>query len=268
LTLIHLTAELIVKRLLIHLPLAVTVSAGALLLAHGPIPQLAHYQEFADQSALPGVPHAADVLSNIGFAAVAAWGMLRLWPMCSAGRYGYRLFLAGLLLTAFGSGFYHLAPDDARLVWDRLPIALACAGLLAGVRAECLSKPDARTDAWLLGMFAVLSVAWWYFTGQQGAGDLRPYLLLQCLPLILIPLWQWIYRAPRRDRIAFGCALVLYVAAKFAELADHQLLAALGVVSGHTIKHLLASAAAAVIVARLIARRPAPQTFPSPRLAA
>ena len=254
--LIHYTAEVIVKRWLVHLPLVVTASAGALLLAHGPIAQLAHYHEFADQSALRDVPHAADVLSNIGFAAVAAWGMLRWRPMHSAaGRHGYWLFLAGLLLTAFGSGFYHLAPDNARLVWDRLPIALACAGLLAGVRAECLSKPDSRTDTCLLGVAAVLSVAWWYVTEQRGAGDLRPYLLLQCVPLVLIPLWQWIYGAPRGDRIAFGGALALYIAAKGAEVADHQLLAALGVVSGHTIKHLLATAAAALIVGRLIARQ-------------
>jgi cbb3-type cytochrome oxidase subunit 3 len=243
------------NRLLVHLPLVVTVVAGALLLAHGPIAQLAHYHEFADQSSLPGVAHAADVLSNLGFAVVAAWGMLRLRAMHNAGRRGYWLFLAGLLLTAFGSGFYHLAPDNARLAWDRLPIALACAGLLAGVRAECLSKPDATADSWLLGMFAVFSVGWWYFTEQRGTGDLRPYLLLQCLPLVLIPLWQWIYRAPRRDRIAFGCALALYVAAKCAELADHQVLAALGVASGHTVKHLLATAAAAVIVARLVDRQ-------------
>jgi hypothetical protein len=145
---------------------------------------------------------------------------------------------------------------------------LACAGLLAGVRAECLSKPDARLDTWLLGMFAMLSVAWWYATLQQGAGDLRPYLLLQCLPLVLIPLWQAIHGAPRRDRVAFGCALALYVAAKFAELADHPLLAALGVVSGHTLKHLLATAAAAVIVARLVERQPAPQALPLLRVTA
>jgi hypothetical protein len=257
-----------VKRLLTYLPLAVTVAAGALVLAHGPIPQFAHYHEFADQSSLAGVPHAADVLSNLGFGLVAAWGMLRLWTMRNAGSYGYRLFLAGLLLTAFGSGFYHLAPDNARLAWDRLPIALACAGLLAGVRAECLSKPDAKIDTWLLGMFAVLSVAWWYFTEQRGAGDLRPYLLLQCLPLVLIPLWQSIYGAPRRDRVAFGCALALYVVAKFAELADFQMLVALGVVSGHTLKHLLATAAAAVIVARLVERQPAPQALPLLRVTA
>lgn len=248
------------KRLLIHLPLLVTVVLCALLLAHGPIPQLQNYHQFADQSALLGVPNGADVLSNFGFALVAAWGLLCLWPMhgvasLDAGRHGYRLFLVALLLTSIGSAFYHLAPDDARLVGDRLPIALACAGLLAAVRAECLAKPASRAATLWLGMFAVASVAWWVVTGQTGAGDLRPYLLLQGLPLILIPLWQWLYRAARRDKLAFAGALALYVAAKFAELGDHALLASLGVISGHTLKHLLATAAAAVLVARLVERQ-------------
>lgn len=256
------------KRSLIRLPLFVTVALSALLFAHGPIAQLPNYHQFADHSVLLGVPNGADVLSNLGFALVAAWGLLRLWPMqglaaLDAGRHGYRLFLVALLLTACGSAFYHLAPDDARLVWDRLPIALACAGLLAAVRAECRAKPPSRTATLWLGVFAVFSVAWWAVTEQRGAGDLRPYLLLQGLPLVLIPLWQWIYHAPRRDRLAFGCALALYAAAKFAEMGDHALLAALGVVSGHTLKHLLATAAAAVLVARLSERQRAPIQRPS-----
>lgn len=247
------------NRSLAALPLLITLLACGLLLAHGPIAQLPHYHDFADQSSFMGLPHAADVLSNIGFAIVGLWGWLRLRPMADhpaigSGRVGYQLFLAGLMLTAMGSTFYHLAPDNARLVWDRLPIALACAGLLAAVRAE--TRPDANAGpatAWL-ALFAVVSVAWWYVTDREGQGDLRPYLLLQSLPLVLIPLWQAMYRLPRSDRISFGIALVLYVAAKVAELNDHQLLAALGWVSGHTLKHLLATAAAAVLVGRLVAR--------------
>ena len=248
---VHYIWERILKTWLVHLPLAVTVALAAALVAHGPIAQFAHYHEFADRSVLMGVPHAADVLSNLAFAAVAVWGLLRVRPM----RIGYLLFLGALLLTAFGSALYHLAPDDAALVWDRLPIALACAGLLAAVRAECVTALHEKRDVVLLGMFASFSVGWWQFTGMFGAGDLRPYLLLQILPLVLIPLWQWIYRAPRRDRIAFASALALYAVAKVAEVYDHQVLAALGVVSGHTIKHLLAAGAAAVIVGRLIERR-------------
>ena len=72
--------------------------------------------------------------------------------------------------------------------------------------------------------------------------------LLQGLALILIPLWQAIYRAPRTDRIAFGTAMALYILAKVAEVLDHEIATALGFITGHTLKHLLATAATAAVV--------------------
>lgn len=242
-----------------HLPAAIVGLAVVAIAVHGPIGQLAHYHEFADQSSWLGIPHAADVLSNLGFAVVAIWGAFSLWPMrqgenFKSSIYGYALFIAGLFLTAFGSSFYHLAPDNARLVWDRLPIALACAGLLAAVRAETHASGHPVRDVLLLGAFAVSSVAWWRFTDLRGADDLGPYLLLQFLPLVLIPLWQWMYAAPRADKMTFMAAIALYVAAKAAELNDREILAALGWMSGHTLKHLFSTAAAGVIVGRLVRR--------------
>jgi hypothetical protein len=226
------------------------------MLLYGPIEQPRHYHEFADTRAWLGLPNAADVLSNAGFALAGAWGLCVLWPArrhpaLAAGWPGYCLFLIALILTAIGSSFYHLAPDNARLVWDRLPIALACAGLLAAVRAE--TEPQASALRWtvLLTAGAIASVWWWAFTEKLGQGDLRPYLLLQGLPLVLIPLWQAHHRAPRDDRIAFGAAIVLYALAKGAEISDHALFLALGSISGHTIKHLAATAAAAVLVVQL-----------------
>ena len=168
------------------------------------------------------------------------------------------MFLLGLSLTAFGSGFYHLAPDNARLIWDRLPIALACAGLLVGVRGDM--RPGSKTDveAIVLGFSAVASVAWWAYTDRSGEGDLRPYLLLQGLPLVLIPLWQAIHRAPRADRIAFAAAMVLYVLAKVAEVLDHEIANTFGFVSGHTLKHLIATMATAAVVWGVTRRFSAP----------
>jgi hypothetical protein len=163
------------------------------------------------------------------------------------------LFLVGLFLTALGSSWYHLAPDNARLVWDRVPIALACGGLLAGVWGD-VQRRESRHLAAMLALAAVASVGWWCFTDLSGSGDLRPYLLLQALPILLIPLWQWIYRLPGADRLAFGAALALYVVAKFAELNDHEIAALLGGLTGHTLKHLLAAGAAALIVGRLASR--------------
>lgn len=245
-----------------QLPLLVTVLLVAAALFHGPIHQPAGYHDFADQSAVWGVPHFCDVTSNIGFALAALWGWAglapaRAHPGLRLGWAGYRLFLIGLFLTALGSSWYHLAPDNARLVWDRLPIALACAGLLAGVLGDVRGADCRRLAAWL-ALAAIASVAWWYYTDLSGAGDLRPYLLLQVLPIVLIPLWQWIYRAPGADRLAFGAALALYVIAKLAEVNDHEIASALGVVSGHTLKHLLATGAAALIVGRLVFRVRAP----------
>jgi hypothetical protein len=243
-----------------YLPTIVTLAAVVLLLLHGPLVQPPHYNDFADQSVLFGIPHAGDVLSNLGFAIVAIWGWIRLRPQrdhraLRQGWPGYALFLLALLLTAAGSAYYHLAPDNQRLVWDRLPIALTCAGLLAAVRAETRGDTNAARDAAILGILAVLSVGWWQYTdGPQQPGDLRPYLLLQLLLLLVVPLWQACYAAPRRDRAWFFAAVLLYVFAKLAELADHELLARSGWISGHTLKHLLAAAAAAVLIGRLSQR--------------
>lgn len=207
--------------------------AGLLILAmaaYGPIPQPVNYHDFADQRTLFGIARAGDVLSNIGFLLVAVYGAFRM-----RGRFdpAAAVFFSALALTAAGSTWYHMAPDNARLVWDRLPIALACAALLAG------ALPKVRLALPLLAAFAALSVWWWSATG-----DLRPYLLIQLAPLVLIPLLQWQSAAPMAQRRAFGVAIVLYVLAKLCEVGDQALFEALGFISGHTFKHMLATLAA------------------------
>ncbi len=99
---------------------------------------------------------------------------------------------------------------------------------------------------------AIASVGWWRWTDLQGAGDLMPYLLVQILPLMLIPILQWRGDASRQQRPAFGLALALYVLAKLCEVADYAIFATLLVVSGHTLKHLLAVLAAAIIARHYI----------------
>jgi len=143
------------------LPPLITLGAVAGLVAYGPIPQLANYHDFADRRVLLDVPHWGDVMSNAGFAFVGVWGLsvlqtLRRSGDQRAGMLGYGVFFGSLLLTAIGSSFYHWAPDNDRLVWDRLPIALACAGLLAAVRAESMQKT--HEVAWTV-VLAVAAVA-------------------------------------------------------------------------------------------------------------
>jgi hypothetical protein len=226
-----------------HAPWLAATALAAGFLAAGPIPQAAHYHAFADVRALGGLPNAADVLSNLGFLLVGLVGLM----LPARREPAYAMLCAALVATALGSSWYHLAPDDARLVWDRLPIALACAAVLA----RTLGDGDGRGGrggwgGWLapLSLWAVGSVWWW-----RWSGDLRPYLLLQVLPLAVAPLLQWRRGAPARERRLFGLAVMLYVAAKLCEVADHALLDTLAVVSGHTFKHLLATAAACCLLA-------------------
>lgn len=245
-------------RLRDYLPTAVTVILVIAAMLHGPVAQLPNYHDFADQETVFGIPHFVDVLSNLGFILVALWGWSQLsgaaeHPDLAPGWPGYRLFLIGLFLTGFGSAYYHLAPDNARLFWDRLPIALACAGLLAGVWGDTRRRHSGGVAA-VLALFAIVSVVWWSVTEEAGAGDLRPYLLLQGLPMVLIPLWLWIRDADWADRWPLLGALGLYAVAKAAELLDHELADVLGVVSGHNLKHLIATLAALLVVLNLVFR--------------
>lgn len=227
------------------IPPALVATAIVALAVWGTIVQPGNYHRFADQRVLLGVPNGADVLSNLAFTVAGLWG---LWAL--RGRRGdpaapgYCVFFAAVLATTLGSGYYHLAPTDARLVWDRLPIAIACAGLIAAIRAET-QGPQPMWVLPALVAFAIASIAWW-----DATGDLRPYVLFQG-SILLIPLWQWIYGAPLRDRGALGAAIGLYGLAKVFEFSDRAVYEALGVASGHTIKHLLAGAAVCVIAANV-----------------
>jgi hypothetical protein len=88
------------------------------------------------------------------------------------------------------------------------------------------------------------SVVVWRITG-----DLRPYVWVQFTPLLVIGAIVVLGPLPPPHRRALLSALVLYVIAKGFELADARLFAVTaGVISGHTVKHLAAGAACAVLV--------------------
>ena len=235
---------------------SLVLAVALAMAAYGPIPQTANYHDFADKRPWAGVPNAGDVISNAGFAIAGLWGLwisiarrshamlARSWP-------AYALLSLSLFLTAFGSGYYHLAPDNARLVWDRLPIAAAAGALIAAVHADTHERSAPLALAVALVVAGILSVMWWKFTEARGAGDLRPYLFLQVAAIILVPAWLMTYPAARGDRMAFALAIGLYILAKIAEAADKPIYQALGFMSGHSIKHWLAVAAGFAIVGRI-----------------
>lgn len=230
-------------------PIVVMILLVSVMWMHGPIAQPAHYHEFADARVVWNIANAMDVLSNVGFLLVGVWALFALLPSLfrrsvNAVTVAYFLFAVSIFATAFASAYYHLAPDNARLFWDRLPIALACASLLAAVRLDTVQS------RWRAGCELALwmTAAWWSVWWWQSTADLRPYLALQVMAIVLIPLWQYLNNAPASQRSAFAWAIVLYVLAKVCELADATILSHLVWVSGHSLKHVLSAMAAGVIL--------------------
>ncbi len=235
---------------------------------NGAIAQWADYHDFADTRPWLGIPNAANVLSNLPFAVIGAWGLWRLAQLQTgqpaAGNDGvWWMFCGSLVCTAAGSALYHWAPDNSTLVIDRLPIAWACALLMCAFLAERV-HPRWSTTASLataLGL-ATLSVVHWWWTERHGQGDLRAYLFVQFLPMLLIPaalsLRLPVLRRCAVPGITWCLALGLYAVAKGLEMADRWMFDATQIASGHMLKHGLAAAAAACLVIAVMRRRDRP----------
>lgn len=233
-----------------HVLALIALLAVTALALHGPIVQWAGYHAFADERALAGVPHAWNVLSNLPFAVAGLWA----WPKLREAGAAWRAFCLAIVATAFGSSVYHWQPNDTTLLIDRLPIAWACASLMCAFLAERVDaawgSPRVVACALAAGSAAV---AWWGIGTALGAGDLRPYVLVQFLPMLLIPAALLLgVRRLRDDGLPAGAwwaALGLYAAAKGLEMADTAVLETLHAVSGHSLKHLVAALAAALLLA-------------------
>ena len=232
------------------------LALAALLWGWGqPVGQWAGYHAFADRRGWLGLPNAANVLSNLPFLAIGGWALwrLRLAHAGSPSIAAWRAFALALVLTAVGSSVYHWAPSNESLVGDRLPIAWACAALSAAFLGERVgvhwSRPPALAAALAI---ATLAVAFWWLTEQAGQGDLRLYLFVQFLPMLLVPLGLGLglgaTTPAATPALAWWAVLACYAAAKMFEMADRALFVLLAGLSGHTLKHLLAAAGAALLL--------------------
>lgn len=230
------------------------------------IPQPQSYHQFADHRSFLGIPNFGDVSSNLPFAVIGLWGLIFLLRMNSSQLSGhfidpreqwpYLFVFLGLLLTAFGSSYYHLHPNNATLVWDRLPMTITFMGMVAAVIAERISV---RLGLWLLPVLLLIgmaSVFQWYWSELQGAGDLRFYASVQAYSALVILLGLMMPRRYTRTS-DFGYVIGFYALAKALETFDKPIFAALHFVSGHTLKHLAAAAAGYCILRMVQKRQPA-----------
>jgi hypothetical protein len=236
------------------------------------IPQSEDYHHFADTRTLAGIPNALDVLCNAFFLMVGLLGMrcvLRRAKEVTGSRFldprerwPYFIFFLGVALTTFGSAYYHAQPDDARLLWDRLPMTLGFMSLLAATLNE---RVDLKTGSLALAPLLILGVAsvvYWSVTQSRGQGDLRPYVLAQfgSLAVLLVLLGLFPPRYTRGSDLIVS--LGIYALAKAFEAADRPIFDMGKIVSGHTLKHLAAALSAYWILRMLELRRPIPSARP------
>ena len=229
--------------------LAIAAAAIGGVFLFDPIPQDPAYHAFADARKVAGVANAWNVLSNLPFLAVGAYGFATLRRLASPElRTHYVVLTVGITLVAFGSAWYHFDPSTRALVWDRLPMTVAFMALFTAVIADRFTWVIGRALLWPAVAAGVASIVWWVRTEVAGAGDLRFYGLVQFLPMLLIPPMlllrpgQWL----RAQWLWAG--LGAYLAAKLAEYFDAPIFAGLGFVSGHSLKHLLAAVACAWVL--------------------
>jgi hypothetical protein len=91
------------------------------------------------------------------------------------------VFFLGVFLTGIGSSYYHWNPNDETLFWDRLPMTLSFAAILAIVAGERVSKTTGAILLWAALAVGVFSLLLWLWTD-----DLRLYFWVQFFPALAV----------------------------------------------------------------------------------
>lgn len=230
-----------------YIIVALTIVACITMVFLEPIPQDPNYHNFADQRGWGFVPHFWNVVTNISFLYTGLLGLYQLHVLqklkiITAVKLSYSIFFIGVSLVAFGSGYYHWHPSNETLIWDRLPMTLGFMALTSFVLAEFLSIPWGRYSLWPLLLLGLFSVVYWYLTELKGMGDLRLYILVQFLPIILL-LVLFIFAAPSfSDHSGYWWLFAGYVLAKILEYFDYEVFELThSFMAGHALKHLSAA---------------------------
>ena len=164
---------------------------------------------------------------------------------CSFERWIRLVFFLAIFFVCLGSSYYHLNPNNATLLWDRLPMAIGFMAIFAMTIAIYVSVKHIELVFILLQVIGIGSVLYWAYTESLGKGDLRLYALVQFVPLIVIPFI--IAYSPKNDHIKtkvryIALALGWYAFAKVLEYGDGFIFTMLDAyVSGHSLKHIAAS---------------------------
>lgn len=232
-------SDLLGRRCALVLLAAMAAALATGLLAWGPVPLAAVAFDHADERRWLGVPNAFNVFASLPLLFAAGWGLrtTRAAPWPPGLRRAWTAFHACAAAGALLAALHHLYPSFA--TW--LPATTAmCAGfgmLAAGALAERVDERLARPPALIgLGTVVLLAALW---VGWHGGGDVRPFLLIEALPVLLLPAGALSLTGVHTRAGDWVLMLAGYAVAKLADLADARLYAASGWIGGHALMHLL-----------------------------
>lgn len=208
------------------------------------IPQDLLYHNFADQRSLLSINNALNVLSNLMFIVSGIYALLcfnlKTYMMPLALQRSAKIFFTASIFIGLGSAYYHLDPNNTTLVWDRLPMSIAFMALFNLIIAAFIDEKLAEKTLIVMLATGIASVLYWAFTETTGQGDLRLYILVQFVPFLVTPIILFKYHSIYLQKKPIIGLLVTYLLAKLFEQGDMLFFHMTGLVSGHSIKHLLA----------------------------
>lgn len=226
-------------------------AALALLAILGPAVAPPPFGDFVDVRAWGGIANAGDVLSNLFFLAAGLAGLVAVarvpsGTIAKAERAMAVVFFSGLVATSACSAWFHLAPDDARLALDRGGMALAFAGMLGLVTA---GRVSARAG-FVLACVVLVAAPWTIHAASSG--DVLPWAVVQFGGMVI--LGALAFARPRAGALAvrWFAVIAIYAVAKVCESFDGAIFELTAqAISGHSLKHVVASFAAVPVIAAL-----------------
>lgn len=221
-----------------------------------PHPQDHAYHTFSDRLTIADVPNFLNVLSNLPFIVVGiiGFGFLNRSTAKRAIIVMYAVLFAGIFLIGFGSAYYHYAPDNNRLVFDRIPMTIVFMAFLSAVVAECINVRVGTYLLFPLVAIGIASVLFWHFSELNGRGDLRFYGFVQFYPVFIIPVILILFPSPVNAKAwrSLMWVVIWYIIAKILERFDSEIYATTGFVSGHSLKHIAAAMATWCMVSMFV----------------
>jgi len=224
----------------------VVLLAVIALMTQGPIAQDPAYHLLADTRNIWNLKNFWNVISNLPYLIIGMLGFYKVTQSSGLAilaelKLAYLLFFAAVAAVSLGSGYYHLAPDNSTLLWDRLPITVVFMSFFSILVSEFISLRVGKALLLPLVVAGILSVVYWHLSEGWGEGDLRYYALVQFTPVIMVPVILLCFRTRYTRVYGYWGLFATYSVAKLLEHVDVEVYQLLGFISGHSIKHIVSA---------------------------